>query len=133
MKKSATQTGSNDLLWNMPKYSSIWKAMWLNIRTRTLNITLYTPGIPVLWCNTLCDQKNIYYLYGQNTTIYFHTEEYIGYTTTSFGPVYWPSSGCTVNLTSSYTICAWGTPGGTRSRLTLVGGMVLNHYEPVLI
>jgi len=32
----------------------------------------------------------------------------IGYTPTCFGPVYWPSSGCTVNLTSSCTICAWG-------------------------
>jgi len=48
----------------------------------------------------------------------------IGYTTTCFGPVYWPSSGCTVNLTISHTICAWGTVGGTRSRLTAAGGMV---------
>jgi len=31
------------------------------------------------------------------------------YTTTCFGPVCWPLSGCTVNLTNSYTICAWGT------------------------
>jgi len=28
------------------------------------------------------------------------------HTATCFGPVYWPSSGCIVNLTSSYTICA---------------------------
>jgi threonine/homoserine/homoserine lactone efflux protein len=34
------------------------------------------------------------------------------YTTTCFGLVYWPSSGYTVNLTRSYTICAWGTVGG---------------------
>ena len=74
----------------------------------------------------------MYYLYGQNTTIYIHTEQYTRYTTTCFGPVYWTSSGCTVNLTSSYTICAWGIVGGTRSRLTLVGGMVLDHYGPVL-
>jgi len=59
----------------------------------------------------------MYYLYGQNTIIYFHAEEYIGYTTTCFVPVYWPSSGCTVKLTSSYTICAWGTVGGTTSCL----------------
>jgi hypothetical protein len=58
MKEWATQTGSNDLLWNMP--SSIWKAMWLNIRKWTLNITLYTPGISVPWCNTLCDITVIY-------------------------------------------------------------------------
>jgi hypothetical protein len=58
------------------------------------------------------------------TQVYiFHTEKYIGYTTTCFGPVYWPSSGCTVNLTSSYTTRACGTVGGTRSRLTVVGGM----------
>ena len=46
----------------------------------------------------------MYYLYGQNTTVYFHTECYTGYTTTFFGPVYWSSSGFTVNLTSSYTM-----------------------------
>jgi len=69
----------------------------------------------------------MYYIYGQNTTIYFHTEKYNGYTTTCFGPVYWPSSDFTINLTSSYTICAWGTLGGTRSRLTLVGDMSLDH------
>jgi len=33
------------------------------------------------------------------------------HTTTCFGPVYWPSSGCIINLISSYTIYAgvlWG-------------------------
>ena len=34
------------------------------------------------------------------------------------------------NLTSS---CAWGTLGGTRSRLTMVGGMALDYYGQVLI
>ena len=29
--------------------------------------------------------------------------------------------------------CAWGTLGGTRSRLTLVGGVVVDHYGPALI
>jgi hypothetical protein len=29
------------------------------------------------------------------------------------------------NLISSYKICAWGTVGGTRSRLTIVGDMAL--------
>ena len=42
----------------------------------------------------------------------------IVHTTTCFGPVYWPSSGCNINLISSYTVCAWGTVGETRSRLT---------------
>lgn len=55
MKDSATQTGSNDLLWNVPKCSSIWKSMRLNIKTWTLNTTLYTPGICVPWCNILCE------------------------------------------------------------------------------
>ena len=27
--------------------------------------------------------------------------------TTCFGPVYWPSSGCIINLISSYKIYAW--------------------------
>ena len=31
-----------------------------------------------------------------------------------------------------YNMCV-GYSGGTRSRLTLVGGMVLDHYGPVLI
>ena len=55
----------------------------------------------------------------------------IVHTTTCFGPVCRPSSGCTVNLTSGCTISAWGAVGGTRSRLTLVGGMVLSHCGPV--
>jgi hypothetical protein len=42
--------------------------------------------------------------------------------TTCFGPVYWPSSGCIINLISNYTIYAW-VLWGTRSRLKVVGGM----------
>jgi hypothetical protein len=33
----------------------------------------------------------------------------IVHTTTCFGPAYWPSSGCIINLISSYTVCAWIT------------------------
>ena len=54
----------------------------------------------------------MYYLYGQNTTnIYIHTEQYIGYTTTCFGPLYWQSSGCTIwseyNYIYSHRIVHW--------------------------
>jgi hypothetical protein len=63
---------------------------------------------------------------------YYIFSHRIVHTTTCFGPLYWPSSGCTVNLTSNYTIFAWGTLGGTRSCLTLVEGMVLDHCGPVL-
>jgi hypothetical protein len=37
----------------------------------------------------------------------------------------------TVNLTSSYTICAWGTLGGTRSRLTFIHSFIFhfNHLQ----
>jgi hypothetical protein len=96
--------------------------------------------VPLIWLHTGWMFGRGRTLYNQNicitcmvrtTTVYFHTEHYIRYTTTCFGSIYWPSSGCTVNLTSSYTIYAWGTVGGTRSGLTLVGGMVLDHYGPV--
>jgi hypothetical protein len=33
---------------------------------------------------------------GGKQLIYFYAEEYTGYKTTCFGPVYWPSPGCTV-------------------------------------
>jgi hypothetical protein len=33
------------------------------------------------------------------------------HTATCFGPVYWPSPGCIINLISSYTISAWCTLG----------------------
>ena len=48
------------------------------------------------------------------TQLYIFTQN-----STCFGPVFWPSSGSTANLTSSYTICAWGALGRTRSRFTL--------------
>jgi hypothetical protein len=57
-----------------------------------------------------------------------------GNCSTSFGWYFHPSSGAYYNyLTSNYTICAWGTVGGTRSRLTLVGGMALDCYGTVFI
>jgi hypothetical protein len=81
------------------------------------NTTIYV--LPIwLEHNYICinymvgTQLYMYFLYGWNTTIYFHTDWYNECTRKCFGPVYWPSSSCTVNLTSSYTICAWGTLGG---------------------
>jgi len=50
---------------------------------------------------------------------------YIVHTTTCFGIAYWPSSGCTTNLISGYTTML-GYSGGTRSRLTAVGGMFMS-------
>ena len=37
------------------------------------------------------------------------------------------------NKKKNYTICARGTLGGTRSHLTIVGGVALDYYGPVLI
>ena len=51
------------------------------------------------------------------------------HTTTCFGPVYLPSSGCIINLISSYTICAWGTLGGP----DLVPPQYLTHILQLLI
>ena len=56
------------------------------------------------------------------TQLYISSHRLV-HTTTCFGPVDWPSSGCIINLISSYTICVCVTLGGTRSRLTVVGGM----------
>jgi len=58
------------------------------------------------------DQLFIQKIYGRNTTIYTYIYMYIlshrlVHTTTCFGPVYWPSSGCIINLISSYAIYAW--------------------------
>jgi hypothetical protein len=64
-----------------------------------LNKQLYNICVEYCGGNEI-SSVNIYYLYGQNTTIYFHTEYYVGYTTTCFGPV-----------------CAWVTLGETRVRL----------------
>jgi len=66
----------------------------------------------------LYNQKGVLNIWSEHNYIFSHR---IVDTTTCFGPVYWPSSGCTVNLISSYTICVWGTVGGTRSRPTVVG------------
>ena len=70
----------------------------------------------------LCNQKNVLNIWSKHNYILSHR---VVHTTTCFGLVYWPSSGCTITFTSCYTICAWGTVGGTRSRLTVVGGMAL--------
>jgi len=40
------------------------------------------------------------------TQLYIFSHRLV-HTTTCFGPVYWQLSGCIINLTSSYTICAW--------------------------
>jgi len=57
----------------------------------------------------LYNQKNVLNIWSEHIYILSHR---LVHTTTCFGPVYWPSSGCTINLTSSCTICAWGTLGG---------------------
>jgi len=52
---------------------------------------------------------------------------YIVHTTTCFGLAHWPSSGCTTNLISGYTTMR-GYCGGTRSRVTAVGGMFMSLF-----
>jgi len=68
----------------------------------------------------LCNQKNVLNTWSEHNYILSHR---LVHTTTCSGPVYWPSSGCIINLISSYTICEWVTLGISRSRLTVVGGM----------
>jgi len=46
----------------------------------------------------------MFYLYGQNTTDIFSHGIVRWVYNYMFRPVYWPLSGCNVNLTSSYTI-----------------------------
>jgi hypothetical protein len=74
----------------------------------------------IITVNQLYNQKNVLNIWSEHNYIFSHR---LVHKTTCFGPVYWPSSGCIINLISSYTICAWGTVQGTRSRLTVVGGM----------
>ena len=52
----------------------------------------------------LHNQKNILNIWSEHNCMLSHI---LLHTTTCFGPVYWPSSGCIINLTSSYTIYAW--------------------------
>jgi len=52
-------------------------------------------------------RKYVLNIWSEHKYIFSHT---IVHTTTCFGPVYWPSSGCIINLVSSYS--AWGTVGG---------------------
>ena len=80
------------------------------------NLGLRAKRMPVFYII----RKYVLNIWSEHNYIFSHR---IVHTTTCFGPVYWPSSGCIINLTSSYTIRAWGTLGGTRSRLTVVGGM----------
>jgi len=54
------------------------------------------------------NQKNVLIIWSEHNYILSHR---LVHTTTCFGPVYWPSPGCIINLISSYTICAWGTLG----------------------
>ena len=54
----------------------------------------------------LYNQKNVLNVWSEHNYILSHRSVH---TTTCFGPVYWPSSGCIINLISSYTICAWVT------------------------
>jgi hypothetical protein len=68
----------------------------------------------------LYDQKNVLNIWSEYNFIFLHR---ILHTTTCFGPVYWPSSDCIINLISRCTICTWVTLVGTRSRLTVVCGM----------
>jgi hypothetical protein len=55
------------------------------------------------------NRKYVCVIWSEHNYIFSHR---IVHKTTCFGPVYWQSSGCIINLTSSYTICAWGTLGG---------------------
>jgi len=51
----------------------------------------------------LSNQKNVLNIWSEHNCILSHR---LVHTTTCFGPVYWPSSGCIINLINSYTICA---------------------------
>jgi hypothetical protein len=53
----------------------------------------------------LSNQKNILNIWSEHN--YILLSHRLVYTTTCFGPVYWPSTGCIINLISSYTIYAW--------------------------
>ena len=57
----------------------------------------------------LYNKKNVLNMLSEHNYILSHR---LVHTTTCFGPVYWPSSGCIINLISSYTVCAWVTLGG---------------------
>jgi hypothetical protein len=73
---------------------------------------------PLCW--SIIQSEKILNIWSEHNYIFSYR---LVHTTTCFGPVYWPSSGCIINFISSYTICAWVTLWGTRFRLTVVGGM----------
>jgi hypothetical protein len=50
-------------------------------------------------------RKYVLNIWSEHNYIFSHR---IVHTSTCFGPVYWPSSYCIVNVLSSYTICACG-------------------------
>ena len=77
-----------------------------------------------LWCVVVCDlktswmrrpwptggccvKKNVLNIWSEHNYIFSHR---LVQTTTCFGPVYWSSSGCIINLISNYTVCAWVIP-----------------------
>ena len=51
-----------------------------------------------------CVKKNVLNIWSEHNYLFSHR---LVQTTTCFGPVYWSSSGCIINLISSYIICAW--------------------------
>jgi hypothetical protein len=53
----------------------------------------------------LSNQRNILNIWSEHKCILLSHR--LVHTTTCFGPVYWPLSGCIINLISSYTIYAW--------------------------
>jgi hypothetical protein len=119
--------------WQRPVTTWVYKPETVN----SLKLLMMS-GMPLETCWAFNKLRNNKFYYKAASCWYFYwviydarIHEYqiymlsnrLVHTTTCFGPVYWPSSGCTINLTSSYTIRAWGTVGGTRSRLTVVGDM----------
>jgi hypothetical protein len=75
-------------------------------------------------------QKNVLNIWSEHNYILSHR---LVHTTTCFGPVYWPLSGCIINLVISYTICACvGYSEGTRSRLT-INTKGMTHLKHVVV
>ena len=52
----------------------------------------------------LHNQKDVLNIWSEHNYIFSHR---IVHTTTCFGPLYWPSSGCIINLIRSYTIATY--------------------------
>ena len=91
-----------------------WEALyWISVTqdgdSGRLLILRYTADCHKCVEFLLYKQKNVLNIWSEHNYILSHK---LVHTTTCFGPVYWPSSGCIINLISSYTICAWVTVGG---------------------